>query len=112
MKEPDHSYLTGSVSNPLLEPSMERFYGVLLFVDISGFTLLSTKLTIDELRYHINDYFDRILRIVELYGGQTVKFAGDALYILWQVELPSKETDSEGKIYPVLILSGLMNTFK
>lgn len=84
MMKTEKSYLTSSW-NPLLRPSTENFYGVLLFVDISGFTLLSTKLSIDELRYHINTYFDKILKVCKTYGGQTVKFAGDAVYVVWQV---------------------------
>ena len=39
-----------------LEPSMERFYGALLFVDISGFTALAQKLDVESLKNHINDY--------------------------------------------------------
>eukprot|EP01031_Cornospumella_fuschlensis_P013872 gene13872-16951_t len=31
-------------------PSVARFYGALLFVDISGFTVLSQRLPVDELR--------------------------------------------------------------
>lgn len=69
-----------------LKPSIERFYGVLLFVDISGFTVLSQRLNVDELRLHINSYFQKILDIAELHGGEAVKFAGDALYIVWKVE--------------------------
>lgn len=71
-------------SNGNLKPSIERFYGPLLFIDISGFTALSTKLPIEELRIHINTYFDKIINIVERFGGQVVKFAGDALFIIWQ----------------------------
>jgi hypothetical protein len=67
-----------------LNPSIERFYGALLFVDISGFTSLSTKLPVDELRVHINAYFHKIISIVDKYKGHVMKFAGDALYIAWQ----------------------------
>lgn len=72
-------------SHAILTPSIERFYGLLLFVDISGFTSLATKLPVDELRVHINKYFDKIISIVEKYGGQVLKFAGDALFIVWQI---------------------------
>jgi hypothetical protein len=68
-------------------PSIERFHGILLFVDISGFTVLSQKLTVDELRIHINGYFHKILNITDKYGGEVVKFAGDALFIIWQTEV-------------------------
>jgi class 3 adenylate cyclase len=68
-------------------PSIERFHGVLLFIDISGFTALSQKLTVDELQAHINDYFSIMLDIVYQYGGDVVKFAGDAIYVLWPTPL-------------------------
>ncbi len=68
-------------------PSIERFYGALLFVDISGFTVLSQKLSVDDLRLHINAYFTKILSTVYMYGGDVVKFAGDALFIVWPAEV-------------------------
>ena len=67
-----------------LHPSVQRFHGALLFVDISGFTVLSQRLNVDDLRMHINAYFKLILDIVLKYGGDVVKFAGDALFIVWQ----------------------------
>lgn len=65
-------------------PSIERFHAALLFVDISGFTVLSQRLPVDALRLHINAYFKKILDIIFKYGGDVVKFAGDALFIVWQ----------------------------
>jgi class 3 adenylate cyclase len=64
---------------------MERFYGALLFVDISGFTAMASKMNVDDLRTHINAYFTMIINIVVKHGGEVVKFAGDALYIVWQI---------------------------
>lgn len=69
-----------------LRASMERFHCALLFVDISGFTVLSQKLSVDDLRRHINAYFKKILDIVEKHGGEAIKFAGDALFIIWQTK--------------------------
>jgi class 3 adenylate cyclase len=68
-------------------PSLQRFHGALLFVDISGFTVLSQKLDIESLKNHINDYFTKMLAIVDKWGGDVVKFAGDALYIIWHSHL-------------------------
>ena len=64
--------------------TMERFHCALLFVDISGFTILSQRLNADSLRLHINAYFQKILEIVDGHGGEAIKFAGDALFITWQ----------------------------
>jgi class 3 adenylate cyclase len=68
-------------------PSIVHFHGALLFIDISGFTVLSQRLPVDELRTQINAYFKKILDIVEKHGGDVVKFAGDALFIIWQTPL-------------------------
>ncbi len=70
-------------------PTIERFHGTLLFVDISGFTILSQKLTPDRLRSFINAYFKRLIDIVQKYDGEVVKFAGDALFIIWQTKVNS-----------------------
>lgn len=68
-------------------PSVSHFHGALLFVDISGFTVLSQRLPVDELRIQINGYFKRILDIVERHGGDVIKFAGDALFVVWQTDV-------------------------
>eukprot|EP01033_Poteriospumella_lacustris_P004818 gene4818-3453_t len=73
-----------------LEPSMERFYGALLFVDISGFTALAQKLDVESLKNHINDYFTKMLNVIDKWEGDVIKFAGDALYIVWRVEYTNK----------------------
>jgi hypothetical protein len=69
--------------NASCSPSIERFNGALLFVDISGFTMLSQQLNVEELKNQINDYFTKMLDIVDKHGGDVIKFAGDALYIAW-----------------------------
>lgn len=73
-----------------MEPSMERFYGALLFVDISGFTALAQKLDVESLKNHINDYFTKMLNVIDKWEGDVIKFAGDALYIVWRVEYTNK----------------------
>lgn len=75
------SILCGKGNIPL--PFIERFEGSLLFVDISGFTALSRQLHVESLKTHINAYFTKMLDVVDKYDGDVVKFAGDALYIIW-----------------------------
>lgn len=74
-----------------MEPSMERFYGALLFVDISGFTGLAQKLDVESLKNHINDYFTKMLNVIDKWEGDVIKFAGDALYIVWRVEYNNRK---------------------
>jgi tetratricopeptide (TPR) repeat protein len=68
---------------------------VVLMVDISGFTRLSDRFQglgqegIDALTTTINNMFSIILDHVESWGGDVVKFAGDAVIVIW--ESPSAE---------------------
>jgi class 3 adenylate cyclase len=64
-------------------PSILSYYTALLLIDISGFTLLSQQFSVDELKTHINGYFKKIIDKVEKMNGDIVKFAGDALYVIW-----------------------------
>lgn len=70
-----------------IQPTIQRFYGALLFVDISGFTVLSQKLDVESLKNNINNYFKKMLEVVDKWGGDVIKFAGDALYIIWPVNV-------------------------
>jgi len=71
--------------------SIYRFHGTLLFVDISGFTVLSQKLKVDDLKNQINAYFQKIVDIINKYDGEIIKFAGDALFITWQTKVNTTE---------------------
>lgn len=68
-------------------PSAWELDAALLFVDISGFTNLCTRLDIDTLQRHINCYFGELIDVVTDFGGDVLRFAGDALYCAWS--LPS-----------------------
>eukprot|EP01039_Chlorochromonas_danica_P008132 gene8132-8972_t len=78
-------------------PSIQRFYGALLFVDISGFTALSLKLDVETLKNYINEYFTKMLDIVDKWDGDVVKFAGDALYIVWPTKHQGRNSDSDNE---------------
>ncbi len=69
-----------------LVPTLARFYGVLLNVDISGFTALSQRYLLDVSGMHeeINHYFIIMIEIVSKYGGDVIKFAGDSMFIVWK----------------------------
>lgn len=56
----------------------------LLFVDITGFTKLSTLLDVESLSKVINYYFDLIISEVVRHGGDILKFAGDAFFAEWR----------------------------
>eukprot|EP00985_Skeletonema_marinoi_P015851 scaffold8303_cov125-Skeletonema_marinoi.AAC.1 len=66
-------------------PLSGRRESALLFVDISGFTKLSTMLDVDSFSNCINTYFQKVINQVGSYGGDILKFAGDAIFCEWRV---------------------------
>nr|XP_005319900.1 adenylate cyclase type 10 isoform X2 [Ictidomys tridecemlineatus] len=75
-------------------PSVDYFDGVLMFVDISGFTAMTEKFSTamymdrgaEQLVEILNYYISAIVEKVLMFGGDILKFAGDALLALWKVE--------------------------
>ena len=69
--------------NPVNKPQKTK--GTVLFVDISGFTKLSEKLIevgkegTELLTKTLNQYFTTMLKIIDGYGGEVIKFSGDAI---------------------------------
>lgn len=66
-------------------PYASKHESALLFVDISGFTRLSTLLDPESLSRAINSYFQLIVNEVTQHHGDIIKFAGDALFAEWKV---------------------------
>jgi class 3 adenylate cyclase len=64
----------------------------LLFADISGFTALAERLAqrgpagAEDLSTILNDAFGWLVATIGAYGGDTLKFAGDALLALWSAD--------------------------
>lgn len=83
----------------------ERPYeAAVLFADMSGFTALTERLAAranndgaELLCAALNKFFGVILDIAEEYGGDCVKFAGDALCILWTVQKPQSKGSRKSK---------------
>jgi adenylate cyclase 10 len=63
-----------------------------LFADISGFTTLGeacAKKGIrgnEELAFCINRYMEGLVKNIGKYGGDIIKFVGDALIVMWPEE--------------------------
>ncbi|XP_070123730.1 adenylate cyclase type 10 isoform X5 [Equus caballus] len=78
----------------LERPSVDYFDGVLMFVDISGFTAMTERFSramymdrgAEQLVEILNHYISAIVEKVLIFGGDIIKFAGDALLALWKVE--------------------------
>ena len=75
----------------LTTPTAQSFPAAVLFADISGFTALTEHLAqkgpagAEELTQHLNTYFGQLIDLITTYGGDIVKFAGDALIALWPI---------------------------
>src|SRR5687767_12358556 len=76
-------------SVPIASPLLQEFHAVVLFADISGFTALTETLGekdpvgVETLARILNKYFGQLIDIIYEYGGDVVKFAGDALIAMW-----------------------------
>ena len=86
------------------EPKRETFDCAVAFVDISGFTALSERLKKESgkagselLSVYVNAYLERLIQAVSLYYGDVIKFAGDALQVVWR-DLPIKSDDGDGPL--------------
>lgn len=68
----------------------------LLVADVSGFTKLNEAFAalgpggVEQVTIHLNKYFTSILDIIQAHGGDTVKFAGDALIVIFTSQLENK----------------------
>lgn len=76
-----------------LTPAIYPYKGAaLLIADISGFTRLNETFSnlgsggAEQVSIHLNHYFTQILSIIKSHGGDCVKFAGDALIVIFSNE--------------------------
>src|SRR5512145_50723 len=76
---------------PIEAPVSEDFQAAVLFADISGFTRLTEQLAergpagVETLARLLNEYFGQLIDIIHEYGGDVVKFAGDAVIGVWNI---------------------------
>ncbi|HKY54864.1 MAG TPA: adenylate/guanylate cyclase domain-containing protein, partial [Anaerolineales bacterium] len=77
--------------SPIESPVAEEMASAILFADISGFTQLTERLAekgptgVETLARVLNEYFGQLIDIIHDYGGDIVKFAGDALIAVWPI---------------------------
>lgn len=88
-------------SSNVLSPLIETSFGVVLMVDVSGYSKLTSFLSergtigCETLHTIVKSYLDKIVAVVLSHGGDVVKFAGDAIVVIWRpnVEQPVTDTD-------------------
>ena len=77
--------------SPIESPVTEEMLAAILFADISGFTPLTERLAekgptgVEALARILNEYFGELIDIIHEYGGDIVKFAGDAAIAVWPI---------------------------
>ena len=77
--------------SPIESPVAEEMQAAILFADISGFTILTEHLAergpsgVETLARILNEYFGQLIDIIHDYGGDVVKFAGDAVIAVWPI---------------------------
>jgi len=92
--------------SPIEAPVAERFQAAILFADISGFTLLTERMAergptgVETLARILNEYFGQLIDIIHNYGGDVVKFAGDAVIAVWPIvpDLPLDSSAAPGSV--------------
>ena len=90
------SYLPSSTS-----PESHHYpAATILVADVSGFTRLNETFSVmekgagaEQVTTHLNRYFSALLNIIGSHGGDCVKFAGDALIVLF---LPARQWVTDG----------------
>ena len=87
---------------PIDSPLAKDFQAAVMFADISGFTALTERLAekdtagVEKLARILNDYFGQLIDLVYEYGGDVVKFGGDAIIVVWPIpEVLSDQTQGE-----------------
>ena len=77
-------------ASSLSSAGIDSFDGVVLFADASGFTALTEALAAqasggaEKLCACLNRFFAILIDVIHEHGGDVVKFAGDALLIVWK----------------------------
>ena len=70
-------------------PELQQMETVVLFADISGFTMISeacARMGVrgnEELAFCINRYMEGMVKALGKYGGDIIKFVGDAMIVMW-----------------------------
>ncbi len=74
---------------PRALPELQPLETVVMFSDISGFTSISEACAklgprgAEELVFCINRYMEGLIKCIAKYGGDIIKFVGDAMIVVW-----------------------------
>ncbi|MBT6178182.1 MAG: AAA family ATPase [Deltaproteobacteria bacterium] len=92
-------------------PHPEDYEGVVLFLDISGFTKMTEDLAklgsegTEQITRILNNNFDKLVDLVCVHGGEVVKFAGDAFAAVWLRQDELKDANSNAQMRQLVHLA-------
>lgn len=80
----------------MINPVIGTVNAVVVFADASGFTFTTERLTLqphgaEKLGAFLNEFFGDMIDIIKRWGGDVLKFSGDALTILFPIETEEQE---------------------
>lgn len=81
-RDAGHRVLSGDI----VRGSVEQREAVICYFDLSGFTKLSEQLPGDTLIAMLNAYFEVAVDIVHSHGGNVLKFMGDGMLTIFDVD--------------------------
>lgn len=68
---------------------------VVMFADIRGFTTMSEKTSPEDVVKMLNQFFEKMVKIVRKHGGVIDKFIGDNMMVVWGVPRPIEEAEAK-----------------
>ncbi|KAH7647561.1 hypothetical protein FG379_000644 [Cryptosporidium bovis] len=85
---------------------IESFKGAVVFCDASGFTALTAALDkqvngAERLGECINNFFTPLIQIIHYWGGDIIKFSGDAICVVWPVDDETANINSNNPNFEV-----------
>ena len=100
----------GSDANGAAHFEGERKVVTVMFADISGFTAMSEIMDPEAVRELINGCFERLVRVIEKYGGTVEKFIGDAIMTIFGAPV-AHENDPERALLAALEMMDALEEF-
>ncbi len=87
--------------SPITKPFSESYLTAFLFVDIVEFSTLTEIIVqqyqngLEIISNILSIYLEQLIRIIINAGGDIVKFAGDALFVIWKLDTDIKNSEEE-----------------
>jgi adenylate cyclase len=74
-----------------VEQGGENRFVTVMFVDIRGFTALSSDARASDMLQLLNDYYEMLVEIVFKHNGTVDKFMGDGMMVVWGAPITHKD---------------------